>query len=457
MESRAKSLWTFAALVTGAWWFGFHADPRPHSDGAPPGPRPEVLGDVYADDLRHLTSLLRDEWSWLGMREEQGLDLQALEADALAICRNEPGDRGFLRALRRYVSGLSDGHGHVHLEGIELNEERQWPISLIEVEEGIMVDGIGPAIFRSKALTRGDIILEVDSEPIDNVLREQERFLFASTPGARRRKAIFELTKWTDKKTLRIKALRMGDAEPVTVELPCLAHTEPVPRRGWRHFPNKYEDLDDKTAYFCVGSFSPNDPDFVAADPEARHRILAEQYEGYARVFESIGSKEDLILDLRGNGGGTDLLGQALALHLMEPGFHYFRLAAKLDGEWHHTPWMDPVVGNGAPRFRGRVFCLIDENSFSVTDNFASCLRDEHPNVVFIGQPTGGGSGAPRMFALPATNAKVRFCTMRVFAPNDTYVEGNGVQPDVLVRPSRAQMLAGDDAVLDAALARLRD
>jgi C-terminal processing protease CtpA/Prc len=249
----------------------------------------------------------------------------------------------------------------------------------------------------------------------------------------------------------------MGATEPVTVEVPCLLPSEPVPRPAWRLFSEKHEDIDAKTAYFCVGTFLAHDPDFAAADPETRDQILADQYDGYARVFESIRSKAALLLDLRGNGGGTDLLGQALALHLMKPGFHYLRLGSKRRGRWHELGWQDPEVGRGTPRFEGRVVCLIDENCLSVTDNLAASLRDEHPNVLFVGQPTGGGSGLPRTFTLPSTNARVTFCTLRVYAPNGTYVEGNGVQPDVLVRSSREQMLAGEDAVLEAALATLRD
>ena len=249
----------------------------------------------------------------------------------------------------------------------------------------------------------------------------------------------------------------MGETEPVTVEVPCLLPSEPVPRPAWRLFSEKHEDIDAKTAYFCVGTFAALNPDFAAADPEARHQILADRYDGYARVFESIRSKASLLLDLRGNGGGTDLLGQALALHLMKPGFHYLRLGSKRGGRWKNTRWQDPEVGRGAPRFDGRVICLIDENCLSVTDNFASSLRDEHPNVLFVGQPTGGGSGAPRTFTLPSTQARVTFCTMRVYAPNGTHVEGNGVQPDLLVRSSRAQMLADEDATLKAALATLKE
>jgi C-terminal processing protease CtpA/Prc len=44
---------------------------------------------------------------------------------------------------------------------------------------------------------------------------------------------------------------------------------------------------------------------------------------------------------------------------------------------------------------------------------------------------------------------------MRVYAPNGRVIEGTGVEPDVPVRPTRTQVLAGEDAVREAALRAL--
>ena len=409
----------------------------------------------YADDLRHLTTLLETHWSWLDMRRAEGVDLAALEREARALAAAEPGERGFLRALTRYVAGLRDGHAWVQVEGVDLVEPRRWPFSLVEVREGVMVDGIDPATFRSKALQRGDLVLEVDGTPIDDAIRAQEAFVFASTPAARRRKAIFRLTESATGAEIALRVRPMGGAEDVVVRLPCPARDAPVPRYAWRHFPEKLEDLDADTAYYCPGNFSPGDAGFAAADPATRERMLQPRYDALAKAFETIAARKRLVLDMRGNPGGTDLLGQALARHLVAPPVPYFSLASRKDGAWTRTSLIHADAGRGAPRFDGPVACLIDEETFSVADNFAACLRDTHPDVTFVGRPTGGGSGAPRTFTLPATKARVTFCTMRVWAPKGEIVEGNGVKPDVDVVPTRAQVLAGDDAVLEAALAAL--
>ena len=100
---------------------------------------------------------------------------------------------------------------------------------------------------------------------------------------------------------------------------------------------------------------------------------------------------------------------------------------------------------------------LIDEDAFSATDNLCRCLRDLHPDVTFVGRPTGGGTGAPGPFVkLKHSGAVITLCTIRVTGPKGDLIEGSGTAPDLVVRPTRAGVLAGRDEVLDAALSRVR-
>ena len=451
MRKSTQRIWivlAVLAVIVQFWLILYLMSSRPVVASNPP----QETGEPYVDDIHHLRWLLDENWSWREMRAEQGVDLDVLEAEALATIAAEPSDRGFLRAIKRYVAGLCDGHAYAALDGISLAEERKWPFTLVEVQEGFMIGGIGPATFMSKAVGKGDMVLEVDGSPIEELIRERERYVLASTPRARRRTAISKLGDSTADTTLQVRVLRLGATDPVVIELPCPLQSAPVPLGFWRPFHEKYEELGDETAYFCVGDFLARDPAWSTAAPEDRDRILDSRYELYEKHFESIVTKSKFILDLRGNPGGTDLLGQALAGHLLEPSFRYYGLASKRQGEWKRTHWTRPEIGRGSPRFDGRLVCLIDEWTFSTADNLATCLRDEHPNVTFIGQPTGGGSGAPRSFTLPSTKARITFCTMQVYAPNGTFIEGNGVKPDIVVLRTREQVLEGTDVALQLAV-----
>jgi hypothetical protein len=414
---------------------------------------PPLTGNPYQDDLRHLTWLLSNNWSWLEMRQEQGLDLETLEEECMQIVDADPTDRGFSLALRRYVAGIHDGHGSSRLKDLDRELSKRWPFSLVEAKEGLMVDGIDPATFSARTLRPGDLVLMIDGQSVEDVIAEQEKFEFASTKGARRRRAIEQLTKWTDKESFELKVHRVGRPEPESIRVMSAPKSAPVPHRSWRHLPKTFRIVDENTAYFCPGNFSPLGKGFKAATADEREAMLQAQYQEYRDTMRQLVRKRNLILDLRANPGGTDLLGQALALHLLEPGFRYYRLTSKWRSKWRTVSWTTiDDVGFGTPKFGGKVICLIDEKTFSVSDNLACCLRDCHPDIVFVGQPTGGGSGAPRKFILPSTGAEVRFCTMQVKAPNGEFVEGNGVHPDLTIRPSVHELLAHSDVVLEAAM-----
>ena len=206
-------------------------------------------------------------------------------------------------------------------------------------------------------------------------------------------------------------------------------------------------------AYFRPGDFAvPADSGFEDGSPDERKQILAQDFAELDQTFTKLDGARALILDLRGNGGGTDLLGQALVSHLLEPGHPYCFLSSKVRGGWSKpspTYYSDSKPENV---FLGKLVCLIDAGTFSVADNVAACLDDLHPDVTFIGENTGAGTGAPRSFALPRTGTLVRLCTMRVYSPHGRMIEGVGTAPDVKVVRTRDHVLADRDTTMEAAL-----
>jgi len=147
-----------------------------------------------------------------------------------------------------------------------------------------------------------------------------------------------------------------------------------------------------------------------------------------------------------------ELLGKVVASYLLRPGFDFIWLSSNRRSGWRDP---QPAFGNDEDidgAFLGQLICLIDSGTFSVADNLASCLNDNHPNITFVGVATGAGTGAPRTFTLPRTGTTVRFCTLRVYSLDGSLIEGRGVRPDVPLLRTRADVLAGRDTVLAAAI-----
>ncbi len=433
--------------------------------------RPAPALDDFLADIRQLTAEVRMSWSYLEYRtRESGVDLAALEAEALATVRKTPTERGFAAALARYSAGLKDGHSSVIYGNVVQFGFHRLPLSLVDTREGVMVFDVHAPVAKRGTLRPGDLLLSIDDKPIEEIIRETERVIPASTDGARRQRAIQRICRYTHEAKVRMRVRRSGGEregtgeadvnDEVEVEVDCPLANVAIARHHLAFHKREWKMIGDgDIAFFRPASFSPpRDGRWAGAGPQQREEILKDGYGEYSRIFREILARKPkaMILDLRKNPGGTDLLGQRLVSHLVEPGFVYFRLQSKSPlpwGGWRRPSTHKPRnVPEKLPRFLGRLVVLIDEDVFSTADNVAACLRDVHPDVAFVGRSAGAGTGAPRAFTLKRTGAKVWFCTQRVYSPKGKMIEGHGVTPDVKVEWTREDYLGRRDPDLEAAL-----
>lgn len=208
-----------------------------------------------------------------------------------------------------------------------------------------------------------------------------------------------------------------------------------------------------------------------------------------------------LVIDVRGNGGGTRDALRALLPLLMEPGaepmvvnvaayrawdgFPPDHLANRYlypvdSGRWSrsesealerfmpgftpewplpgdqfsawHAMVVKPAVDDAGLRYLGRpVAVLMDAACFSASDVFLSALKGL-PNLTLIGEASGGGSARAQVVELPASGLKVRFASMASFQASGLLFDGRGVLPDVAVVPEPGFFVGGRDAVLERGL-----
>lgn len=209
------------------------------------------------------------------------------------------------------------------------------------------------------------------------------------------------------------------------------------------------------------------------------------------RSFEAIrinGSRV-LILDLRGNPGGEDMLGALLFSYLTDAPFKYFEdivinkgtgrfsfatytephrdlqipdgvAEFRADGKAHITFASEPLLGIQQPSnpvFTGPLFILIDGGCFSTTADFLS-VADSHHRGVFIGEESGGGyygstSGNSVRITLPNTKMGLFIPVMDSWdAVGNSHDAARGVTPDFLVKYTIADRIAGVDKDFELAL-----
>jgi C-terminal processing protease CtpA/Prc len=98
------------------------------------------------------------------------------------------------------------------------------------------------------------------------------------------------------------------------------------------------------------------------------------------------------------------------------------------------------------------VVVLLDAGSFSATDIFVNALEGWH-DVTLVGTPSGGGSARQIPVTLPISRLSFTLASMASFQWSGQLHDGNGTQPDVLVYPDpESFLLDGRDNVLERAV-----
>jgi carboxyl-terminal processing protease len=412
--------------------------------------------EQMAADLRQLAAEAASRWAYAELRRERdGIDLERLAADAVARLPDVHDDAAFAALLRELVASLRDGHAHVRWPRAETLPFHHWPFTAADTADGVVIADVLPAWNGAPVeVRRGDVLLAVDGTPLAELVAAAARTTCASTEPARRANALRAVA--FGAADPRRYTVRRADGSEATVVAPAAAaHAT----RAARAASPAVDRPAAGVVRIRVATLAHRDPAaWARTDAAGRDALLAAERAALTAAFAQVQDARALVLDVRGNGGGTDLLGQHVAGCLLPADSVYYRLASRgWFGRWP-SPSAHRLPANAAAKpFAGQLLVLIDEHVFSAADNLCRCLDDLHPDVTFVGSATGGGSGAPRpCITLAHSGAVVTLCTMRVAGPAGELVEGRGTVPDVPVRPTRAGVLAGRDEVLEAALARVR-
>lgn len=181
-------------------------------------------------------------------------------------------------------------------------------------------------------------------------------------------------------------------------------------------------DLEQKVGYVALHSFSRE----TAAEFDAA-------YERLARL-----GMRSLVLDLRGNGGGTLVSAIAIARRFIGSG-----LIVSTENRREIQPFF--AVPAEATRTGVPLVVLVDEGSASASEVLAGALQD-HRAAVVVGAPTWGKGTVQTILTFPAWHTSAKVTTSFYFTPAHRNLEHGedapfGIAPDVLVelQPAEAQ------------------
>jgi carboxyl-terminal processing protease len=167
------------------------------------------------------------------------------------------------------------------------------------------------------------------------------------------------------------------------------------------------------------------------------------------RQLEKHRGAPGVIVDLRRNpGGDTFSLGTTIGEffdHAVDCGTFITRAGTHdVKNSWQL----------GSAKYRGSVVVLIDAATASAAEIFSAVLKD-HDRATLVGRKTAGAVLASRFYRLP-DGGELQLSRVDYVTPKGRRIEGNGVEPDIAVTRTLADLRAGRDRDLEAALTVLQ-
>ena len=198
---------------------------------------------------------------------------------------------------------------------------------------------------------------------------------------------------------------------------------------------NYIEYSEDSTAYLKIGSFNYYGPETA----------IFKEYvdESFQKLFDS--NFKNLIIDLRGNGGGDPYASTHLLSYLMNKEYQYF---AKIYPGYYT---LGKLISPHEETFKGNLYLLIDGGCFSTTGHFLSILKNYKIGTL-IGSPSGGTyfcNDNSKDYHLSNTDFRFHLPNFSFFTAVEGFEKGIGIQPDFFIQTKPGDLKTKEDSVLN--------
>jgi len=376
------------------------------------------------------------------------LDWDKLYLATLPRVRETKSTLEYYQVLMEMCAQLKDGHTNVYPPK-ELQHEvyARPPVRTALIEDKVLIVEVRSASLREKGIRPGLEIVKIDGLPT----REY----------AEKRVAPYACS--STKQDLQVRTFTYGllsgaKDKPVELELSDEKGekvTKTLARSGYTDVDKgppqaEFKVLRGNVGYLAVREF----------ENDACLKCMEDN-------FDKIASTDALIVDVRDNGGGSSGFGYEILAYLTDKHIKLSAQAQRVyrsaDQVWREGEQGGGVVWDRQPGtdwyfdkkklYSKPVVVLTSARTFSAAEDFCVAF-DYMKRGKIIGEPTGGSTGQPLGFALPG-GGSARVCAKHDSYPDGKEFVGIGIQPQVLIRPTIADVRADKDTVLEGAIDHL--
>jgi len=329
-----------------------------------------------------------------------------------------------------------------------INLDDQWIVTKSSIEE----------------LKKGDVIIKINKKATSEYYEDFSKYINASSESSRKVMFRYVLSQFIPEKYSLEFMSENGKIKNIQIDRGELT----VKKEVWKTEGRWIKE--DRIAYIKIPSFGG--PKFESDAIE------------YVKEFKNA---DVLIMDVRGNGGGTtpeqliDILmdrpyrGPAestpLSLGLFK---FYIEFLPKALKQYKDTYKQEPPeswkkllvfqdffknsqllwkpdyneVENTI--YTNSMIILADINTGSAAEDFVIPFKD-NGRAIIMGEPTFGSTGQPYMYEF-GDGISIGIGTKRVYMPDGSRFEGVGIQPDIEVRLTREDIYKSRDRVLEKAV-----
>ncbi|MBA5791782.1 hypothetical protein H1R17_11205 [Flavobacterium sp. xlx-214] len=337
----------------------------------------------------------------------------------------------YYKAIGSTLYELHDSHSAIIMHTKKYNAlgDKILPTHFSFIEGKVFVDSRRIVSNKTEAedeLKYGDIILSIDGKSIENLINEYSLFKSGSNNDSKNKLILVDLLRgWND--IAEIEVIRDNQKQKLKVK----RYADPT-FEAFKEQPKTWEVINDDIGFI---------------------RLARTNAEDFKKALKKMNKFNHIILDMR---YGKDV---SLTYELFEEYFsadrkqfmNYQIVSKEIPSRFVDVSNLQGYVGKKhQPKYKGKLILLTDYYIQSAGETLLMAFQS-FPNVTLVGSPTSGTNGEATLITLPG-GFQFRMTSVMIHYLDGTPSVGNGIQPDILVKPTIEAMKNRKDEILEKAI-----